>query len=219
MDTISRIVTDVPQFHCGGETSWAVNENVLREIQSHIRPNFSTLETGCGASTVLFAALGCAHACITPSRDEADRVLEYAGKLGFATGKLRFLIGSSDDVLPGLPKDELLDFVLIDGAHRFPYPALDFHYVEQRMKIGSVLVVDDIQIKAVAMLDEFLKVEKEWKLISLLQNTAFYRKIAEPKRDRDWCDQRLNNLASPVQATPLQTRIVAKSRRILGRWR
>jgi hypothetical protein len=219
MDTIARIVTDVPHFHSNGQTSWAVNENVLREIQSHVGPASRTLETGCGASTVLFAALGCNHVCITPSRDEADRVAEYARKIGFSTDKVKFLIGSSDYILPGLSKDEALDLVLIDGAHRFPYPAVDFHYVEHRMKIGSVVVVDDVQIRAVAMLAEFLNAEEEWKQICLVQNTAFYRKLAEPQRERDWCGQRLNDANTSVEATSLWRRALTKSRRIAGRWR
>jgi hypothetical protein len=219
MDTIAQIVTDAPRFHKQGQTTWAVNENVLREIQSHIGSYSNTLETGCGASTVLFSILGSSHVCITPSRDEADRVVDYVRKLGFSTDKVRFLIGSSDYILPGLSTEPPLDLVLIDGAHRFPYPALDFHYVEHRMKIGSVLVVDDVQIRAVAMLDAFLNAEDEWKQICLAQHTAFHRKIAEPRRENDWCDQRLNDVSTSVQATSLARRILAKSRRIVGRWR
>lgn len=219
MDTISRIVTDVPKFHCNGETSWAVNENVLREIQVHVGTKSSTLETGCGASTVLFAALGCDHICITPSRDEADRVVSYARRIGISSDKVTFMIGSSDQVLPSMSMTEHLDMALIDGAHRFPYPVLDFHYVERRLKIGAVLVVDDVQIRAVAMLDEFLNMEDEWDRVSLVQQTAFYRKLAEPQRERDWCDQRLNNVSANVEETGLWRRVVAKARRIQGRLR
>jgi hypothetical protein len=142
----------------------------------------------------------------------------YCRQIGHPAGRVRFLIGSSDRVLPRLVEDGPLDFVLIDGAHRFPYPALDFHYVEHRLRVKGWLVVDDIHIRSVTMLNEFLCAEREWKLTCLLQQTAFYRKVGQPLRTRDWCDQRINDIPAAVPRTTLSRRALAKARRVLGRW-
>jgi len=101
-----------------------------------------------------------------------------AQSTGLPTDKLRFAVGLSDAILPALSGEWPLDMVLIDRADRFPFPKLDFLFVEHRMRLGSDLIVDDVQIRAVGMLEEFLAAEQEWQRNSPVEHTAFYRKIA-----------------------------------------
>lgn len=218
MDLIKQIIHEQPKLHARGQTSWAVNEDVLRQIAAVLPAGARTLETGCGLSTIVFAMMGCDHVCITPHEDETKRVAEVCQRYNISAGSTRFCIGSSTDVLPGLSKDEPLDLVFIDGAHRFPFPIIDFHYTEMRLKPGGIMIVDDININSVRILWDFLKAEEEWEELATVYDTAFFRKLREPNRSRDELGQRFNEKDVPHQAMSPARRMIMKMRRIIGRF-
>ena len=142
-------------------TSLAANEDISRQITAFVKPQARTLETGCGITTVAFAMCGCQHLCVTPSADEAERVTAFCREHGIDPGSIKFAIGSSAESLPALVTAGPLDMVFIDGAHRFPYPVIDFHYTECRLRVGGFMVVDDVRIPSVRVLYEFLCTESE----------------------------------------------------------
>lgn len=221
MNIINHLNNDNPRFHGTDDhlTSWGAGEDVLRQIQKLIKPGMQTLETGCGKSTVVFLDRGCHHTTCTYHPEEVTRVVNYCERKGICTDKLDPLIGSTDRELPKLTTSAELDFVLIDGAHEFPFPIIDFHYTENRIRIGGMLAVDDLNIPSVHMLYEFLETEKEWKEICVVRHTAFYRKVAEPTRNKDFMGQLFNQ--SLVQEGPkpsLFRRVIMKMRRINGRF-
>ena len=176
------------------------------------------METGCGLSTVLFALKGCEHVCITLQQDESVRVTQYCSEQGIDTSRLKFLIGASDKILPRVVDDGPIDLMLIDGAHGFPYPMVDYHYTEHRLKIGGTLVVDDIDIPSVRVLYGFIKGELEWEETALIAKTAFFRKLQEPVRDRDFEGQRFNQsaLGATSGRTSWPQRLLCKLRRLRG---
>src|SRR5581483_8137429 len=112
-----------PGLH-GRSEFWGLAWEALAFVERTVQPGMATLETGAGASTIVFAARGADHEAVTPSQDEADRILAECGRRGIPTETLRFRIGSSADVLRAW-EPRPLDLVLIDGAHAFPYPTLD----------------------------------------------------------------------------------------------
>lgn len=191
---IERLIKDNPQFHLheGVSTSWAVHPDTLRFLYSILTPGMSTLETGCGHTTVIFSIVKTKHICITPDPGEAERVQQYCTKLGL-TGNITFIIESSDKILPqnGLIQSEL-DFIFIDGAHRFPIPIIDWHYTASKLKPGGIVCVDDFKIPSVKILYDFLSIEEEWELIKIMNNTAFFKKLQEPKNVNDWAGQKIN---------------------------
>ena len=99
---VERLENDKPQFHWGGTQSWNAAPETLREIQRSVHKNMRTLETGCGASTVIFAAQGARHTVISPSRDEHQRVVVYLQDININTSQLHFEAGFSDDILPNI---------------------------------------------------------------------------------------------------------------------
>lgn len=105
MDIIERIERDKPVFHWGGRQRWNAAPETLREIQASVRPGMRTLETGSGASTVVFAASGAHHTAISPTSDEHERIVAYLHSVGVDTSKLEFQAGFSDDVLPAICSD------------------------------------------------------------------------------------------------------------------
>jgi hypothetical protein len=100
MDIVEKLEKDKPTFHWGGRRRWNAAPETLREIQRSVCRDMRTLETGCGASTVVFAAQGAIHTAISPTQDEHKRVANYLGQIGIDSSKLSFEAGFSDDVLP-----------------------------------------------------------------------------------------------------------------------
>jgi predicted O-methyltransferase YrrM len=192
---IERLIAEQPHLHAwpdGKPANWAVAPAVLRYIVEHLRPGMHTLETGAGQTTVAFAIAGTEHIAITPDRAQADRIRAYLDGLK-VPGKVTFIHESSDIVLPsgqGIP--ERLDFVLIDGAHRFPFPILDWHYTEQRVPVGGIVVVDDYLMPSVGILHDFLVGEEEWEFLKSLQVTSFFRRVRATANVWDWADQKIN---------------------------
>ena len=191
---LERLGQDNPQFHMheGKPTSWAPHLDTLRFLSSELAPSMTTLETGCGQTTVVFAIAGTRHFSVMPSADEAERVRQYCATVGLAEN-ITFVLESSDTALTrnGLVPD-VLDVVLIDGAHGFPAPILDWHYTARKLKTGGLLGVDDYKMPSVRILYDFLRNEDEWKLLKISQNTAFFRKLGEPKDLVDWSGQKVN---------------------------
>lgn len=193
--TIEKLLQDRPLFHAwddGSPTSFATSPKVLQFIYDHAQKGMTTLETGSGYSTVAFAMAGTNHICITPFAEESKRILEYCNKIGLQP-TITSLTGSSDTVLPtnnNIP--ETLDFVFIDGAHRFPYACVDFHYTGEKVRVGGILGVDDVDMPSVKVLYDFLKGEEDWELMERIKDTAFFKRIKTPNHVMDWQGQGMN---------------------------
>jgi hypothetical protein len=193
---LEKLIEDNPQFHLfeGALTSsWAVQPDSLRFLHSLLTPGMSTLETGCGQTTVVFSIAGTKHTCVMPDAGEAERVKRYCAELGLAEN-ITFIIESSDVALPCselIPSE--LDHVFIDGAHAFPAPIIDWHYTARKLRIGGTLSVDDYKMPSVKMLCDFLCGEEEWELMRIVQYTAFFRKLQQLKDIADWPGQKINS--------------------------
>jgi hypothetical protein len=193
---IARLIKDNPQFHQynGGDfTSWALHPDTLRFIYSILTPGMSTLETGCGHTTVVFSIAKTKHISITPDLKEAERVKQYCAELDLGKD-ITFIIESSDIALPCNPLiPATLDFIIIDGAHRFPFPIIDWYYTAHRLKEGGIICVDDFKMPSVRILYDFLCIEDEWESIETVHNTAFFRKLRKPSiTGADWQLQKIN---------------------------
>lgn len=183
---------DMPHFHGSDDEprNWKSQWEILDFLADTLKPGVRSLETGCGYSTVVAAQSGADHTTVTPSADERDRVRNYCEKHGIDHSKLQFAIGFSSVMLPTLEGD--LDVVYIDGAHGFPHPCVDWMYTEQRLKIGGILLVDDIRIPTCRMLHEFLLEESNWTLDRYIGDTSIFTKSAAGKNSADWGHQGIN---------------------------
>ncbi len=146
MDSIEKLISERPHFHVwpdGKPANWSVAPDVLRFIRASLKPSMRTLETGAGQTTLAFAIAGTHHVCITPDVTQADRIRGYFNEHAIKD-TVTFIHDSSDIALAsgqGIP--DILDFVLIDGAHRFPFPILDWHFTERKVPVGGIMAVDD----------------------------------------------------------------------------
>ena len=73
----------------GQAITYGLDERVLRWLDHELSHRTRTLETGCGLSTMVFAANGAEHVCITPFADERDRVLAGVSDTAWQPSTLR----------------------------------------------------------------------------------------------------------------------------------
>ncbi|KPK74379.1 MAG: hypothetical protein AMJ79_14300 [Phycisphaerae bacterium SM23_30] len=202
-EKFARLLDDRPLLHDWASTPQS-SLGVLKYIYHNARPQMTTLETGAGHTTVAFAIVRTRHTCITPYRSDFDNVIEYCRRIGVDTDCLTFIDKSSDMALAGDdPIPSQLDFVFIDGAHRFPYPVIDWHYTQNRLKVGGILGLDDTAMPSVRVLYDFLRGEDEWKIIKKIEDTVFFRKTAEAKIVSDWRGQNMNRASKWKRKTSL----------------
>ncbi len=159
---------------------WSTEDACYELIAGRLGSGTRTLETGAGLSTVLFAASGGDHWCITPFGDEMQRLRKYCRDRAVDLTRVRFEVGRSETVLPGLDVGDL-DLVLLDGNHGFPMPMIDFFYGAGRLRAGGTLVLDDLQLPAVRLLADFCDLDPGWRRVTRSQKWgAWERKSSSP---------------------------------------
>ena len=82
---------------------------------------------------------------------------------------------------------------LIDGAHSFPLPVVDWHYVTRALKVGGRLLLDDIPVPAVGQVFRHMKLESSWRLDGIFDDrAAAFTLVTLPDQDDDWVHQPFN---------------------------
>ena len=127
---------------------------------------------------IVFAAAGAEHEAIT-SRYASERIenTEVVRGAGYRQLSVTFRIGPSHDVLPAW-KPRPLDLVLVDGAHGFPYPVIDWWHVAPHVRVGGLVLLDDVFLPAVGSIVDFVRASPSWKLEPAVSfRTALARKL------------------------------------------
>lgn len=169
-----------PPFMHGEREYFGLAWAVLEWLETHLDPGMTTLETGAGASTVVFAAAGCNHTAISPDPAEHRRILDYCEERGIDASGVTFIAESSATALTRTWKPDALDLVLIDGAHAFPYPMIDWFYVQEFLKLDGRLLVDDAHLSSVNMLVRYLRESRSWEQEAVLgYRTPLFRRVDE----------------------------------------
>jgi len=187
---LADLLAAQPRLHRAGDrqVSFALPDEVLRFIDSAVGEGYRTIETGAGVSTVLFALKGTEHTCVVPFTSEVEDISRWCADADISTERVRFEVGSSEHVLPMLHRSPL-DLVLIDGAHAFPIPFIDWYYAGRRLRLGGKLVIDDTNLWTGSVLREFLRDQPGWDLLWELEGRSV---VFERSGDEDppyWLDQ------------------------------
>jgi hypothetical protein len=226
---LTRLEQDKPLFHhideegsrrialtgvniAQGEYSWAIGPKVMRWIADRVTKEMVTLETGAGYSTVLFAALAKHHYCCTESEREADKILAYLKRIDVSGENVSFLIGSSDKTLPSLATDTVIDFGYIDGCHGYPFPALDWHYIDKHLRVGGIIGMDNVELRPVREHCDFLEENGTYRLVEAVNDgyfIRFYEKLSNDRRE--WIDQPYSRAKQDPCDWKLATRIKRKA--------
>ena len=215
MSLTAELRATPPTLH-GQSEFWGIAWEALEFIERTVQPGMATLETGAGASTIVFAARGTHHETVTPSAEEAARILAECERRGISTENLSFRIGSSADVLRDW-EPRPLDLVLVDGAHAFPYPTLDWWYLAPHLKIGGLMLLDDAYMPPVTAVVDHLRDSASWRLEEPASfRTAVARKLADEVPDGEWKGERVAGRMNFRYLPPRRRAVAAVRQRVFS---
>lgn len=155
-------------------------------------PFAATAETGCGGSTILLSRESGLHTVF--AIEGVDRTISSLRQHPQLRGEaVVFVEGETKDTLPAHHFSSPLDLVLLDGPHAYPLPQVEFAYLFPRVKAGGWIVLDDIQIRSVYALFQYLRAEPSVVLEEVCVRTAFFRKVVDVEPEPDgWQKQGMN---------------------------
>jgi len=155
-------------------------------------PFRSTVETGCGGSTIVLSQSSARH--IAFALDGKDHTItELCKHSDLRHENAIFIEGETKHTLPGYAFEGEVDLALMDGPHAYPLPQIEFAYLFPRIRLGGWLVLDDIQIPSVYELFRFLKKESSVVLDEVTVRTAFFRRVGVAEHSADgWVLQGMN---------------------------
>jgi hypothetical protein len=199
-----------PGLHGEGDEYWGLAWAALRWLEENVTAGLATLETGAGSSTIVFAAAGAEHEAVTPDAEEEARIRGACERLGVDSSSVTFRVGPSHEVLPALPLREL-DLALVDGAHGFPYPILDWWYLAPRLRVGGLMLLDDAYMPPVGALVDALRAQPGWEIAAAIgHRTVAVRKLSDEPPHWDWDGERIGGRMS-FRYLPPARRITASA--------
>ena len=189
---VALIATDPPRVHEGAPQGvWAAAQDCLEFIASSVGPGTRSLETGCGATTIVFAAAGAHHAAVFLDESEGLAVQSWCQTHDISTEDVSFHPGSSSVTLPTLEIGDL-DLVMVDGCHGFPFPQLDWYYAASHLVDGGILIVDDTHLAAPYELRRYLEHDPRWERIRVGSQWVAFRRQGSGSLDEEWTSQRFH---------------------------
>ncbi|MBL8232126.1 MAG: class I SAM-dependent methyltransferase [Bryobacterales bacterium] len=172
-----------------------VSADVLKGIVRHTRDRriqFS-VETGCGATTLLLSHLSENHTVFAVDYAGSIRNVRQSSLL--RKDVVRFVEGPSQLHLPRHAFEQKVQLALIDGPHAYPFPDLEYYYLYPHLDTGAILILDDIHIPTIHNLFRFLRSDDMFQLDEVISSTAFFTRTSSPVFDPagdNWCSQKHN---------------------------
>ena|ERR1017187_5473364 len=182
-NTLSQVLKASRSLHGSGSMSPAA----LLTIAKHLEPRNPryTVETGTGASTLIFSQISRDHTVFTVNTDGSMNALLASPLLRRDTTK--FVEGPTQKTLPLHAFGSKLQAVLLDGPHAYPFPDLEYFYLYPHIEENGLLIIDDIHIPSIYNLFRFLCKEEMFRLLEVSGKTAFFARTASPVFD-PWSD-------------------------------
>lgn len=187
----------------GQHSAGTFHTEPLKAVERYWPVGGSTIETGCGASTIIASNLSKKHVSFTYD----DQSLEN-GSVRFTTDcslyrpeTVEFIFGPTQQTLPRYSFSGLIDGALIDGPHGFPFPQLEYYFIYPNLKTDAILIVDDVHIPTIFQMYSFLREEPMFEFIEKSENTAFFRRTSVPTFDPlcdGWFLQEFNKHRFPM---------------------
>lgn len=205
-----------------GPLSLAVSPEVIQYMARTVTSAHLTIETGVGQTTVALAALAKHHTAVTyPDLVSLGMIKDYMTQVGIPGEKTTFILESSATALPKLSVPEKLDFAFVDGCHGYPFPALDWHFIDLNLRIGGIIGFDNTEIRSVRDHCRFLEENKAYELIERIENTvyggaygaSFY--VKRKDEEREWIYQPYNRQPVKEKEEGLYGALKTKGRRVI----
>ena len=174
---LAEIVQAAPSLHLAGTFSG----RTLEALCFHASQNkiSHSAETGSGASTLLFSNLS-EHHTVFALDAGTDSVRAVKASSLLRQGIVTFVEGPTQITLPTHRFEANLQLALIDGPHAYPFPDLEYYYLYQHLDENALLILDDIHIRSINNLFEFLSADEMFRLVEVVETTAFFRRTSAP---------------------------------------
>lgn len=190
---VQAIVEIAPGLHTAGTTS----PQFLHAILAHAtqREIGHSVETGCGASTLLLSHLS-EHHTVFAVDEGSGSIANVRRSPLLRQERVIFVEGPTQKTLPLHSFENELQFALLDGPHAYPFPDLEYFYIYPHLAAGALLAVDDIHIRSVHNLYEFLRSDEMFRLDEVAGTTAFFTRTKAPVFNPfgdGWWEQRYNS--------------------------
>lgn len=191
-EILRQILEVAPMLHSAGtfaaRTLEAIADAARQKEIGH------SAETGSGVSTLLFSHLSKQHTVFAVDEGSGSiRNIQRSPLLGSRV--VTFVEGPTQRTLPRYEFTERLQLVLIDGPHGYPFPDLEYYFLYPHLEPGGLLILDDIQIRTVHHLFEFLRKDAMFQLDRVVETTAFFTRTDAPTFDPfgdGWWEQKYN---------------------------
>lgn len=201
-DLVRQLLASPPRVHRGetehysGQSTrpaakqacYGCDEDLLRFLTRTVRPEWRSLEVGCGLTTLVIAGCGAEHISVSPNKAEFDVLRAYALTFGVKLDRVTFVAEPSETYLPGC-RITNLNLALIDGKHAFPWPVVDWFYLADRLAKGGYLVLDDTSMESVRVLTRFLDEDPRWRRVGFFGRAAVYVKLTDTVHHVAWHEQ------------------------------
>jgi hypothetical protein len=208
---------DLPALHHWGGApqvgglNKAIGRRLIEVLGRYETPR--VVETGAGASTLLFLVLGAELTSIAPDAKLYRRILDEADRRDIDAHTLRFVCEPSELALPRLAASgRRVDVALIDGHHGWPNVFVDFCYFNMMLGTGGTLLVDDLQLYSVGQLALQLADEPGYELRAVDDKMATFTKLTDAPGLADWRGQPFierQTATGPNTADVLRARLAA----------
>ena len=153
----------------------------LRALEHFLTRHFpettklNTLEIGVSNATALFAQHASTHTCICEDTElmrlAADEIRTAPD---FRMDAISFLFGAPSALLSTMAGGEPLDIAIIGGANSSLYLVPQYLAIVNRLRLGSILVLRDIQVPTNNFLYRILREDDHLELVNEQQNTVYF---------------------------------------------
>jgi len=174
---LSEIVRAARGLHGAGTLSPKVIGAVARHLGR--RSIQHSIETGTGASTLLFSHLSGEHTVFALD----DGIANVRSSPAFDPARTQFVVGPTQKTLPAHNFQNRIQAALLDGPHGFPFPQIEYWFIYPLLDTGALLIIDDIHIPSVHDLFRFLRADQMFELIEVAAKTAFFERTPAPAFD------------------------------------
>jgi hypothetical protein len=180
-DSLERIRAAIaeiaPGLHGAGPLSAKAFDALFRHASR--RPIDYSAETGAGATTLLLSHLSKHHTVFAiDSADGSVRSVKRSPLLN--AGAVTFVEGPTQQTLPRHQFDHKLQAAIIDGPHAYPFPDLEYYFLYPHLDSGALLMLDDIHIRGIHNIFEFLRADQMFRLDEVVGSTAFFTRTDAP---------------------------------------
>ncbi|HVR06238.1 MAG TPA: class I SAM-dependent methyltransferase [Solirubrobacteraceae bacterium] len=203
-----RLVDEInalePDWHGRGSVPPSVVEALNRHIDAYGEVAHS-VETGAGRTTLLLSHRSRDHVVFTiDDGGDGDSLRRVRESPLLDAASTRFVLGPSQRTILA-HEFPPLDLAYLDGPHAYPFPELEYWAVYPHLKPGALLVLDDVQIPTLANMYEFLRADRMYDELEVVDDCAFFRRTTAPALDpygEGWWLQDYNRRRSSAHLTP-----------------